>query len=108
MRDLRRLVAGNVNLPIENLSLILRGCALCDTKNGDDVSVQLNDEGIVLVLVWLFDKCIILPLLKKKKNVLWHFHLKIATASVVAFCSLYYGLIIHPFCFVIGFGQISP
>jgi len=51
VRDLRRLVAGNVNLPIENLSLILRGCALYDMKNGDDLSVQLNDEGIVLVLV---------------------------------------------------------
>lgn len=72
MRDLRRLVAGNVNLPIENLSLVLRGCALCDMKNGDEVSVQLNDGGIVLVLVWLFDKCTILTSLKKKKNVLSH------------------------------------
>ncbi|XP_068465244.1 uncharacterized protein [Phaseolus vulgaris] len=51
VRDLRRLVAGNVNLPIENLSLILRGCALYDMKNGDDLSVQLNDEDCLIVAV---------------------------------------------------------
>ncbi|KAK7346825.1 hypothetical protein VNO80_21348 [Phaseolus coccineus] len=51
VRDLRRLVAGNVNLPIEKLSLILRGCALCDMKNGDDLSVQLNDEDCLIVAV---------------------------------------------------------
>ncbi|XP_014507341.1 uncharacterized protein LOC106767040 isoform X1 [Vigna radiata var. radiata] len=51
VRDLRRLVAGNVNLPIENLSLILRGCALCDMKNGDELSVQLNDGDSLIVAV---------------------------------------------------------
>ncbi|QCD81457.1 uncharacterized protein LOC114175776 isoform X1 [Vigna unguiculata] len=51
VRDLRRLVAGNVNLPIENLSLVLRGCALCDMKNGDEVSVQLNDGDSLIVAV---------------------------------------------------------
>ncbi|BAT75747.1 uncharacterized protein LOC124836366 isoform X1 [Vigna umbellata] len=51
VRDLRRLVAENVNLPIENLSLILRGCALCDMKNGDELSVQLNDGDSLIVAV---------------------------------------------------------
>lgn len=57
MRDLRRLVARNNQLPIDNLSLILRGNALCDMKNGDDVYIQLHDGGIVLVLILLFDDC---------------------------------------------------
>lgn len=55
MRDLRRLIASNGHLPIDNLSLILRGTALCDLKNGDDVRMQLNDGGIVLILIVLFD-----------------------------------------------------
>lgn len=45
MHDLRKLVAGNGHLPIENLRLILRGNVLHDTKDGDDVSLQLNDGG---------------------------------------------------------------
>ena len=57
MRDLRRLIASNDNLPIDNLSLILRGNALCDMKNEDEVYVQLNDGGIFLVLILLFDEC---------------------------------------------------
>jgi len=55
VRDLRRLIASNGHLPIDNLSLILRGTALCDLKNGDDVRMQLNDGGIVLILIVLFD-----------------------------------------------------
>ncbi|TKY55553.1 Ubiquitin supergroup [Spatholobus suberectus] len=51
VRDLRRLIAGNDNLPIDNLSLILRGSALCDMKNGDDVYVQLNDGDCLIVAV---------------------------------------------------------
>ncbi|KAK7330875.1 hypothetical protein VNO77_25081 [Canavalia gladiata] len=51
VRDLRRLIAGNDNLPIDNLSLILRGSALCDMKNGDDVFVQLNDGDGLIVAV---------------------------------------------------------
>ncbi|KAL2322918.1 hypothetical protein Fmac_027297 [Flemingia macrophylla] len=51
VRDLRRLVAGNDNFPIDNLSLILRGSALCDMKNGDDVYVQLNDGDCLIVAV---------------------------------------------------------
>ena len=55
MRDLRRLIASNGHLPVDNLSLILRGTALCDLKNGDDVRMQLNDGGIVLIFIVLFD-----------------------------------------------------
>nr|KYP55270.1 hypothetical protein KK1_001477 [Cajanus cajan] len=51
VRDLRRLIAGNDNLQIDNLSLVLRGSALCDMKNGDDVYVQLNDGDSVIVAV---------------------------------------------------------
>lgn len=56
MCDLRRLIASNGHLPIDNLSLILRGTALCDIKNGDDVRIQLNDGGIILILILLFDE----------------------------------------------------
>lgn len=62
MRDLRRLIAGNDNLQIDNLSLILRGSALYDMKNGDDVYIQLNDGGILIVLILLFDQCTILSI----------------------------------------------
>ncbi|XP_061368619.1 uncharacterized protein LOC133311574 [Gastrolobium bilobum] len=51
VRDLRRLIAGNDHLPIDNLSLILRGTALCDVKNGDDVYIQLNDGDCLIVAV---------------------------------------------------------
>lgn len=68
MRDLRRLIAGNDNLQIDNLSLILRGSALYDTKNGDDVYIQLNDGGIVIVLIFLFDQCTILSFFLNKER----------------------------------------
>lgn len=60
MRDLRRLIARNGHLPIDNLSLILRGDVLCDMNNGDDVYIQLNDRGIGLILIFLSDQCIAL------------------------------------------------
>lgn len=60
MRDLRRLIASNDHLPIDNLTLILRGTALCDMRNGDDVCIQLNDGGMVLVLILLLDEFTIL------------------------------------------------
>lgn len=63
MRDLRRLIASNDHLPIDNLSLILRGTALCDEKNGEDIRVELNDGGEVLVLVSLFEEFDILSML---------------------------------------------
>ncbi|XP_027336577.1 uncharacterized protein LOC113850297 isoform X2 [Abrus precatorius] len=51
VRDLRKLIAGNDSLPIDNLSLILHGSALCDLKNGDDVYLQLNDGDCLIVAV---------------------------------------------------------
>ncbi|RYR29061.1 hypothetical protein Ahy_B01g053353 isoform B [Arachis hypogaea] len=51
VRDLRQLIASNDNLPIENLRLILRGNALCDVKNENDVQVQLNDGDCLIVAV---------------------------------------------------------
>ncbi|KAF7810006.1 ubiquitin family protein [Senna tora] len=51
VRDLRRLISRNDHLPIENLSLILRGNVLCDVKNGDDAYIQLNDGDCLIVAV---------------------------------------------------------
>ncbi|WJZ82673.1 hypothetical protein VitviT2T_002409 [Vitis vinifera] len=51
VHDLRKLVASNGHLPIENLRLILRGNVLHDTKDGDDVSLQLNDGDSLIVAV---------------------------------------------------------
>ncbi|KAK4260265.1 hypothetical protein QN277_003407 [Acacia crassicarpa] len=51
VRDLRGLIASNGRLPIDNLSLILRGTVLCDEKNGDDVYIQLNDGDSLIVAV---------------------------------------------------------
>ncbi|XP_028754291.1 uncharacterized protein LOC114713785 [Neltuma alba] len=49
--DLRGLVASNGHLPIDNVSLILRGNVLCDMKNGEDVYIQLNDGDSLIVAV---------------------------------------------------------
>lgn len=62
MRDLRRLIASNGHLPIDNLSLILRGTALCDIKFGDDMRIQLNDGGKIVILILLFDEFTIFSL----------------------------------------------
>ncbi|XP_019433334.1 PREDICTED: uncharacterized protein LOC109340189 isoform X1 [Lupinus angustifolius] len=51
VRDLRRLIARNNDSPLDNLSLILRGNALCDMKNGDDVYIKLNDGDCLMVAV---------------------------------------------------------
>ncbi|XP_028782478.1 uncharacterized protein LOC114738583 isoform X1 [Neltuma alba] len=51
VRDLRGLVASNGRLPIDNVSLILRGNVLCDMKNGEDVYIQLNDGDSLIVAV---------------------------------------------------------
>ena len=47
---MRKLIAENDHLPIENLRLILRGNVLRDCQNGDDVNLQLNSGGIGLCL----------------------------------------------------------
>ncbi|KNA10761.1 hypothetical protein SOVF_141360 [Spinacia oleracea] len=51
VRDLRKLVAVNKNLPIESLKLISRGSALHDSENGEDVRVQLADGDCLIVAV---------------------------------------------------------
>lgn len=51
VRDLRKLVAGNERLPIESLRLISRGSALHDSKNGEDLYIQLADGDSLIVAV---------------------------------------------------------
>ncbi|CAL0331199.1 unnamed protein product [Lupinus luteus] len=51
VRDLRRLIARNNESPVDNLSLILHGDALCDMKNGDDIYIKLNDGDCLMVAV---------------------------------------------------------
>lgn len=48
---LRKLIAENDHLPIENLRLILRGNVLHDCQNGDDVYLQLNNGDSLIVAV---------------------------------------------------------
>uniref|UniRef100_A0A7N2N144 Ubiquitin-like domain-containing protein n=1 Tax=Quercus lobata TaxID=97700 RepID=A0A7N2N144_QUELO len=48
---LRKLIAENDHLPIENLRLILRGNVLHDRQNGDDVNLQLNSGDSLIVAV---------------------------------------------------------
>ncbi|PON57086.1 Ubiquitin domain containing protein [Parasponia andersonii] len=51
VHDLRKLIAGNNHLPIENLRLILRGNVLRDSKNGDDAYLQLSNGDSLIVAV---------------------------------------------------------
>lgn len=51
MHDLRKLIAGNGCLPIDNLKLILRGNVLHDSKNGDDISIQFKDGGVYFISI---------------------------------------------------------
>lgn len=48
---LRKLIAENDHLPVENLRLILRGNVLHDCQNGDDVYLQLNSGDSLIVAV---------------------------------------------------------
>ncbi|PHU08401.1 hypothetical protein BC332_20261 [Capsicum chinense] len=43
------MIAGNRNMPIENLKLVLRGNVLQDSENGDDKVVQLNNGDSLIV-----------------------------------------------------------
>lgn len=45
VHELRKMIAGNRHMPIENLRLVLRGHVLHDNENGDDVAIQLNNGG---------------------------------------------------------------
>ncbi|KAF3449473.1 hypothetical protein FNV43_RR10201 [Rhamnella rubrinervis] len=51
VHDLRKLIAENNHLSIENLKLILRGNVLHDSKNGDEAYLQLNDGDSLIVAV---------------------------------------------------------
>ncbi|EXB99771.1 hypothetical protein L484_023302 [Morus notabilis] len=51
VHELRKLMAGNNHLPIENLRLILRGNVLHDSKNGEDACLQLNNGDSLIVAV---------------------------------------------------------
>ncbi|KAK4349616.1 hypothetical protein RND71_032371 [Anisodus tanguticus] len=51
VHELRKMIAGNRHMPIENLRLVLRGNALHDSENGDDVAVQLNNGDSLIVAV---------------------------------------------------------
>ncbi|KAF3649575.1 putative protein ABCI7, chloroplastic-like [Capsicum annuum] len=49
VHELRKMIAGNRNMPIENLKLVLRGNVLHDSENGDDKVVQLNNGDSLIV-----------------------------------------------------------
>ncbi|WCJ20669.1 ubiquitin family protein [Euphorbia peplus] len=52
VRDLRKLIAENKHLPIDNLRLILRGTVLHDNRDGeDDIQLQVNNDDVFLVAV---------------------------------------------------------
>lgn len=51
MRDLRKLVAGNGHLPIDNLRIVLQGNVLHDEKNDNDISIQLNNGDSLIAAV---------------------------------------------------------
>ncbi|KAA8522075.1 hypothetical protein F0562_012611 [Nyssa sinensis] len=51
VQELRKLIARNDRLPIENLRLILRGKVLHDNENGVDEFIQLSDGDSLLVAV---------------------------------------------------------
>ncbi|PSR91648.1 Large proline-rich protein [Actinidia chinensis var. chinensis] len=51
VQDLRKLIAGNASLPIDNLRLVLRGNVLHDNKNGQDEFIQLNNGDSLIVAV---------------------------------------------------------
>ncbi|KAL6979837.1 hypothetical protein U1Q18_021493 [Sarracenia purpurea var. burkii] len=51
VQDLRKVVAGNAHLPIENLRLILRGNVLHDNRTGLDEFIQLNNGDSMIVAV---------------------------------------------------------
>ncbi|XP_059643647.1 uncharacterized protein LOC132285473 [Cornus florida] len=51
VHDLRKLIAGNNRLPIDNLRLIFGGNVLHDKKNEVDEIIQLNDGDSLIVAV---------------------------------------------------------
>ncbi|XP_065879003.1 uncharacterized protein [Euphorbia lathyris] len=51
VRDLRKLIAEYKHLPIEHLRLILRGNVLHDSRDEDDIQLQVNNGDVFLVAV---------------------------------------------------------
>ncbi|EOA27852.1 hypothetical protein CARUB_v10024010mg [Capsella rubella] len=51
VRDLRYAIAAKGNYPVENLRVILRGKALQDEEDGDDLYVTLKDQDSFIVAV---------------------------------------------------------
>uniref|UniRef100_M1BU11 Ubiquitin family protein n=1 Tax=Solanum tuberosum TaxID=4113 RepID=M1BU11_SOLTU len=51
VHELRKMIAGNRHMPIENLRLVLRGNVLHDSENGDDEVVQFNNGDSLIVAV---------------------------------------------------------
>ncbi|KFK36432.1 hypothetical protein AALP_AA4G123500 [Arabis alpina] len=51
VRDLRNVIAEKGRFPVANLRMILRGKALQDEEDGDDVYVTLKDEDSLIVAV---------------------------------------------------------
>ncbi|XP_058224388.1 uncharacterized protein LOC131333711 [Rhododendron vialii] len=51
VQELRKLIGGNADLPIEHLSVILRGNVLHDNKNGIEEFIQLKNGDSLIVAV---------------------------------------------------------
>ncbi|EEF42448.1 uncharacterized protein LOC8284626 [Ricinus communis] len=51
VRDLRKLIAEDHHLPIQNLRLILRGNVLQDSKHDDDAYIKLSNSDSLIVAV---------------------------------------------------------
>ncbi|KAK9144449.1 hypothetical protein Sjap_004352 [Stephania japonica] len=49
--DLRDMIAANGHLPIEQLKIVLNGEMLNDSKNGEDVYIQLKDGDCLIVAI---------------------------------------------------------
>ncbi|KAK9095395.1 hypothetical protein Scep_026864 [Stephania cephalantha] len=49
--DLRNMIAANGHLPIEQLKIVLKGEMLNDSKNGEDVYIQLKDGDCLIVAI---------------------------------------------------------
>ncbi|KDP29812.1 hypothetical protein JCGZ_19318 [Jatropha curcas] len=51
VHDLRKLISENNHLPIEKLRLILRGKVLHDSRDEDDIQIQLKNSDSLIVAV---------------------------------------------------------
>ncbi|KAH6817996.1 ubiquitin family protein [Perilla frutescens var. frutescens] len=51
VEELRKLIAGTTQLPLENMTLVFRGNVLHDSTNGEDSLVQLHEGDTVTVAI---------------------------------------------------------